>query len=153
VVEFAPGSPIRLWHGPMFRRLLLILVIQSGLAVSALAEPSKLTGEPLRQAVSGMTVLIATPIGSFPIHYRSNGTMTGQAPAFVAGLGTDRGPGPTTAARGPRSRGIAGWGRVICEKGFDHTAFMLGGQPLQLRANPSSLALRRNPTRRWLSTD
>ena len=74
----------------MFQRLVLLLVIQSGLAVSALAEPSKLTGEALRQAVSGMTVLIATPIGSFPIRYRSNGTMTGQAPAFVASLGTGR---------------------------------------------------------------
>jgi len=74
----------------MFQRLLLLLVIQSGLAVSALAEPSKLTGEALRQAVSGRTVLIATPIGSFPIRYWSNGTMTGQAPAFVASLGAGR---------------------------------------------------------------
>jgi hypothetical protein len=86
----APDQIVALF---MFQRLILLLVIQSGLAVSALAEPSKLTGEALRQAVSGMTVLIATPIGSFPIHYKSNGTMTGQAPAFVESLGTGRDQG------------------------------------------------------------
>ena len=74
----------------MYQRLLPLLVIQFGLAGSTLAEPSKLTGEALRQAVSGRTVLIATAIGSLPIRYKSNGTMTGQAPAFVASLGTER---------------------------------------------------------------
>ena len=49
----------------MFPRLLLLVVIQFGLAAIALAEPSKLTGEALRQAVSGRTVLLETPIGSF----------------------------------------------------------------------------------------
>jgi hypothetical protein len=37
----------------MFPWLLLLVVIQFGLAAIALAEPSKLTGEALRQAVSG----------------------------------------------------------------------------------------------------
>lgn len=74
----------------MYRRLLILLVIQFGLAGSILAEPSKLAGEALRQVVSGRTVLIATAIGSFPIHYKSSGTMTGQVPAFVANLGTER---------------------------------------------------------------
>ena len=74
----------------MYQRLLPLLVIQFGLAGSTLAEPSKLTGEALRKAVSGRTVLIATAIGSLPIRYKSNGTMTGQAPAFVASLGTER---------------------------------------------------------------
>jgi hypothetical protein len=41
--------------------LLLLVVIQFGLAAIALAEPSKLTGEALRQAVSGRTVLFETP--------------------------------------------------------------------------------------------
>jgi hypothetical protein len=77
----------------MFQQLLLVLVIQFGLAAIALPEPSKLTGEALRQAVSGKTILLETPIGSFPIRYRRDGTMTGQAPGFVASLGTakDRG--------------------------------------------------------------
>jgi hypothetical protein len=34
----------------MFQQLLLVLVIQFGLAASALVEPSKATGEALRQA-------------------------------------------------------------------------------------------------------
>ena len=74
----------------MFQQLLLVLVIQFGLAASALAEPSKPTGEALRQVVSGRTVLLDTPIGSFPICYRRDGTMTGQAPGFVASLGTEK---------------------------------------------------------------
>lgn len=74
----------------MFQRLLLLLAIQLGVTAGALAEPSRLTGEALRQAVSGRAVLIATPIGAFPIRYNSNGTMTGRAPAFVVSLGTER---------------------------------------------------------------
>ena len=83
----------------MFPRLLLLVVIQFGLAASALAEPSKPTGEALRLAVSGRTVLIETPIGSFPIRYKSNGTMTGQAPAFVASLGTEKDRGQLVGGR------------------------------------------------------
>jgi hypothetical protein len=74
----------------MLQRLLLVLLMQFGLAVGALAEPAKLTGEALRQAVSGMTVLIATPVGPFPIRYKSNGTMRGQAPALAASLATEK---------------------------------------------------------------
>jgi hypothetical protein len=74
----------------MFQRLLLLLVIQFGLAGGALAEPSKLTGEALRQAVSGKIAHIATPIGSFPVRYKSDGTMAGLAPAFVPSLGTEK---------------------------------------------------------------
>jgi hypothetical protein len=48
----------------MFQQLLLVLVIQFGLAASALAEPSKPTGEALRQVVSGRTILLDTPIGT-----------------------------------------------------------------------------------------
>lgn len=74
----------------MLPLLFALLMLPLGLAVSAPAEPSKLTGEALRRAVSGKTVLIATPIGSIPIRYNSNGTMTGRAPVFVASLGTQR---------------------------------------------------------------
>ena len=77
----------------MLPPLFALLMLPLGLAVSAPAEPSKLSGEALRQAVSGETVLIATPIGSFPIRYNSNGTMTGGAPVFVASLGTRRDSG------------------------------------------------------------
>jgi hypothetical protein len=73
--------------------LALLVMSQLSLAGSALAEPSRLTGDKLRQAVSGRTVRVATPIGPFPVRYQSNGTITSRAPAFVASLGTlsDRG--------------------------------------------------------------
>ena len=91
----------------MFQQLLLVLVIQFGLAASALAEPSKPTGEALRQVVSGRTVLLDTPIGSFPIRYRRDGTMTGQAPGFVASLGTEKDRGQWWVAD-DRLRSLAG---------------------------------------------
>jgi hypothetical protein len=77
----------------MFQRLLLLLVIQFGSAGDTTAEPAKLTGEALRQAVSGRTVLIETPIGPLPIRYRSDGTMAGLAPAIVPSLGTEKDQG------------------------------------------------------------
>jgi hypothetical protein len=96
----------------MFPRLLLLVVIQFGLAASALAEPFKLTGEALRQAVSGRTVLLETPIGSFPIRYRRDGTMTGQAPALSQAWEPRKtaanGGSPTTAFA---SAGSDGWTR------------------------------------------
>ncbi len=54
----------------MFPLLVALLIAPFGLAGSALAEPSKLTVEALRQAVSGRTVLIATATGAFPIRYQ-----------------------------------------------------------------------------------
>ena len=83
----------------MFQQLLLVLVIQFGLAVSALAEPSKPTGEALRQAMSGRTVLIETQIGAFPICYKSDGTMTGQAPCVRRKSGNREGPRPMVGGR------------------------------------------------------
>ena len=74
----------------MFPLLLALLITPFGMVSSALAEPSKLTGEPLRQAVSARTVLIATTMGSFRIRYNSDGTMTGRASALVASLGMER---------------------------------------------------------------
>ena len=73
----------------LFPLLIVLLMIQFAMAATAMGGPSKLTGEALRLAVSGKTVRIETPIGLFPIHYRGNGTMTGQAPGFVPSLGTE----------------------------------------------------------------
>jgi hypothetical protein len=46
---------------------------------SASGEPQGLAGDNLRQMVTGKTVVIDTPMGSIPISYRDNGTMTGRA--------------------------------------------------------------------------
>ncbi len=90
--KFSRDKPPRMIRkdAAMLPLLFVLLVVPFGLAGGALAEPSKLKGEALRQAVSGRTVLIATTIGSFPIRYKNNGTMTGRTPAFVASLGTER---------------------------------------------------------------
>lgn len=46
-----------------------------------------LTGKELREAVSGKTVYIQTPIGAeIPIRYRPNGTMTGSSSRQLAML-------------------------------------------------------------------
>jgi hypothetical protein len=74
----------------MFPFLIVLVTIQFVMAATAMGEPSTLTGETLRRAVSGKTVQIETPIGLFPIRYRSNGTMTGQAPGLVPSLGTEK---------------------------------------------------------------
>lgn len=67
--------------------LFALCVVQFGFVATAMGEPSKFAGEALRRAVSGKTVLIETPIGSFPVRYESNGTMTGRAPVFAASFG------------------------------------------------------------------
>ena len=40
---------------------------------------SKLQGDTLKKAVSGKTVHLATPLGTLPIRFRMNGTMSGTA--------------------------------------------------------------------------
>ena len=75
---------------PMIQRWLFLFVIQFSFVAGAFAESTGLTGKALRQAVSGRTVLIETPIGSFPIRYKGDGTMAGQAPLFVASLGSKK---------------------------------------------------------------
>jgi hypothetical protein len=91
---------------------LLLLVIQFGLATSVLAEPSKLSGEALRQVVSGKAVLIETSIGSFLIRYESDHTMIGQAAAFIASLGTEKDRGQWWGRQRPPLPALvpmAGW--------------------------------------------
>ena len=73
--------------------LFALLMVQLGIVATAMGEPAKLAGEALRRAVSGKTVHIETPIGLFPIHYKSNGSMAGQAPVFVASLGAENDSG------------------------------------------------------------
>jgi hypothetical protein len=84
-----PLSPARMVMYFLLPLIFLLVVTRFGLTDSALAEPSRLTGDKLRQVVSGRTVHVATPIGPFPIRYLSDGTITSRAPAFIASLGTE----------------------------------------------------------------
>jgi hypothetical protein len=62
---------------------------------AAWAEPASLQGDELRRAVSGKTVVISTPLGSLPILYRANGSISGKASMvtsqFLGGPKADEG--------------------------------------------------------------
>lgn len=63
-------------------------------ATSAAAAPSPLSGEAIRETVSGATVEIDTPLGTkLPIRYSDDGRMAAEAPglAFVLGSPADSG--------------------------------------------------------------
>ena len=49
---------------------------------------SKLQGDTLKKAVSGKTVHLATPLGTLPIRFRMNGTMSGTAGDLAAYTGS-----------------------------------------------------------------
>jgi hypothetical protein len=52
------------------------------------AGSSKLQGDALKKAVSGKTVHLATPLGTLPIRFRMNGTMSGTAGEMAAYTGS-----------------------------------------------------------------
>jgi hypothetical protein len=49
---------------------------------------SELQGDQLKKAVSGKTVHLATPLGTLPIRFRVNGTMSGTAGDLAAYTGS-----------------------------------------------------------------
>jgi hypothetical protein len=53
--------------------------------------PTLLSGNKLKEAVSGKTVYISTPIGAeIPVRYRPNGTILGSTSASLAALGGEK---------------------------------------------------------------
>lgn len=74
-------------------RPFIVIVLLSG-ATGALAEPVALTGDELKQAVSGSTVEIDTPLGStVPMRFGANGLVAAEAGVLAPVLGSakDRG--------------------------------------------------------------
>jgi hypothetical protein len=53
-------------------------------AASSDARAEKLAGDSLKEAVAGKVVILHTPVGSFPIKYREDGTMVSQASGSAA---------------------------------------------------------------------
>lgn len=74
-------------------KTIAFLVGVAGLACDGAAEPVALSGSGLRTAVAGKTVLISTPVGTLPIVYRPNGTMTARSRVLAgySGPQTDTG--------------------------------------------------------------
>ncbi len=64
-----------------------------GLSAGALAQGANLNGDALRQALAGKTVLLHTPVGSIPISYQSNGTMSGRAKSMQMYVGSEQDSG------------------------------------------------------------
>lgn len=72
----------------MFRQALMIALGVISVPAFAGEEGRLLTGDELRQAVSGKTVFLMTPIGAeIPIRYRRNGSIHGSTSATLARLG------------------------------------------------------------------
>lgn len=65
----------------------LALTISAGVAEAQ--ETTELLGDSLRAAVAGKTVLLATPVGSLPSAYRTNGTMTAKAAHLAQFVGSE----------------------------------------------------------------
>ena len=68
----------------------IVLIALLALSGSAFAEETAtiLTGPKLKQAVSGKTIYVMTPLGTeIPIRYRPDGTMLGSSSASLAALG------------------------------------------------------------------
>ena len=61
-------------------------------AGAAVAEEhsGQMDSDALRRAVGGKTVHLATPLGSVPINYRQDGTMSGKAGSLASFTGSER---------------------------------------------------------------
>ena len=64
-----------------------------GIGSSAAAQGANLNGDALRQALAGKTVLLHTPVGSIPISYQTNGTMSGRARSMQMYVGSEQDSG------------------------------------------------------------
>lgn len=80
-------------------RILSASAVVVSLAGPVGAETGPLTGDGLRAAVAGQTVVIETTVGSFPVAFRNDGTMTGRAPRIAATVGMDRDQGTWWVAK------------------------------------------------------
>jgi hypothetical protein len=74
------------------KTLLTATMLVASTAVSSLsmAESPGLSGDTLRDAVAGKTMVVDTPVGALPIRYQSDGTMTGASKAIAQITGTAR---------------------------------------------------------------
>ena len=71
--------------------LVMALLALSGSAFAADDASKILSGSKLKEAVSGKTIYLMTPIGAeIPIRYQPNGTMTGRISASLAALGGEK---------------------------------------------------------------
>ncbi len=92
--------------------VLIALLALSGSAFAEEENAAMLTGHKLKEAVSGKTIYIMTPLGTeIPIRYSADGTMRGASTASLAALGGES-VSPTPAAGGLCASSSASSGRT-----------------------------------------
>jgi hypothetical protein len=66
-----------------------IIMVAAGAAL-AQESSSQMDSDALRKAVAGRTVHLSTPLGSLPINYRTDGTMSASAGSLAPYTGSER---------------------------------------------------------------
>lgn len=77
----------------MIRYVAAVTLVSFAATTGARADSSALSGSLLHQAVAGKTVSISSPVGTIPVKYRMNGTMSGSSTALAAVTGSARDSG------------------------------------------------------------
>ena len=67
-----------------------IIMVAGSAAFGSESREGQMNSTALRQAVVGKTVHLATPLGSLPINYRVDGTMSGTAGSLASYTGSER---------------------------------------------------------------
>lgn len=70
-----------------------VAVVASLLLSGAALAEGPLNGDAMRRVLSGKTVMLNTPVGTIPITYRENGTMSGRAKDMQLYVGSERDTG------------------------------------------------------------
>jgi hypothetical protein len=119
----------------MFRYVLITAIaVISGTAFAG-EGGGALTGDKLRQAVSGKTVFLMTPIGAeIPIRYRRNGSIHGSTSASLARLGGESVSSDTGRWWVVRERLCQQWKNWSDSRSYCYK-FHIAGEAVQWRRN------------------
>lgn len=97
-------------------RVVSASLVAACISTGAFAESAPLSGDALRKVVAGKTFRLETAVGSIPISFRTNGTMSGTAKGMPAYIGPDRDSGSWWIAGGQLCQRWSSWlhGRQHC---------------------------------------
>lgn len=65
-------------------RSAFVAVCALGVCAGSAGAAETVTGDELRSAVAGKLVHVSTPLGTVPVNFRSDGTMTGRSQGLAA---------------------------------------------------------------------
>lgn len=83
----------RSWTSLATTQIMAFVLALTAVSVLPAIAADKMTAREIKSAVAGKTVLVSNPVGSIPIHFRSNGTMRAKATtlAKLTGVKADHG--------------------------------------------------------------